>query len=81
MLKAYKFMLCRVDERESINPAKASSVKDAPFKDATCLGTAAPMLGIVEGIFLHLCRYKSKDCIKCFDAIYPMSGCPTDSCF
>jgi hypothetical protein len=38
------------------------------------------MLGVVEGIFLHLWRDKSKDCIKCFDAIYPMSGCPTDSC-
>jgi hypothetical protein len=39
MLKAYKVMLCHVDERESIYRATVGSVKDALFKVATCLGT------------------------------------------
>jgi hypothetical protein len=81
MLEAYKVMLCHVDERESTNRATGSFVKNAVFEIANLPGDIwlHQCMALLKVHSLHLWRDKSKDCFKCFDAIYPMGGCPTDS--
>ena len=70
-------LLARIDQ-----PCHRKFCQECCFRNCkpTWGHMAAPMHGIVEGTFPPLMERQEQGCFKCFDAIYPMVGCPTDSC-